>query len=218
MRVLLLPSFPSATFPLLCTLDRTPSPIVNANYNAAHPVPIENIKELRSGPSARYYREQFNFSTSYESRWLTIIYVLEGRYKTWHVIAPTRDVFMMWDVTLRRLFGVRQELMSGLGNGDLREAVWERQYWKGAEEGAGAGGGGNGGNGGNGGENGNGGGAGDQRLSFEDVERLCKRLNINPSKEDLLRRFQVSASSFYLVLYSLSCILRLRSLLACERV
>lgn len=84
--------------------------------------------------------------------------------------------------------------MSGLGNGDLREAVWERQVWRGAEgmgEGGTWGGGGQGGNGGGGGQGGNGEG-GDQRLRFEDVEMLCKRLNINPSKDDLLRRFQVS--------------------------
>lgn len=95
--------------------------------------------------------------------------------------------------------------MRGLGNADLREAVWERQYWRSAEGvgvggggGNGSGGGGAGGNGsggggsGGGGAGGGGGGNGDQRLSFEDAEKLCKRLNINPSKEDLLRRFQVS--------------------------
>ncbi|EIM87228.1 uncharacterized protein STEHIDRAFT_146709 [Stereum hirsutum FP-91666 SS1] len=144
-------------------------------------IPIETIKELRSGSEARYYLSQFNFSSAYESRWLTIIYVLEGKYKTWHVIAPTREVFGMWDVTLRRLLGVRRELMSGLGNGDLREQVWERQVWRGAE-GMGEGGTWGGGT--------VGGGEADQRLRFEDVEMLCKRLNINPSKDDLLRRFQ----------------------------
>jgi len=130
-------------------------------------VPIENIKELRSGADARYYREQFHLSQEFESRWLTIIYVLDGQYKTLHVVAPSRDDFQMWDITLRKLYAVRQELMSGPGNIDLREAVWEKQYWTGADDGA------------------------DQRLYFEDVEKLCKRLNINPSQEDLLRRFQV---------------------------
>ncbi|KAI0309355.1 PLC-like phosphodiesterase [Amylostereum chailletii] len=128
-------------------------------------IPIENIKELPSGADARYYREQFQLAREYEARWLTIIYTLEGTYKTLHVVAPSADVFQMWDGTLRRLYAVRQALMSGLGHVEMREAVWEKQYWKGAEE-------------------------GDQRLYFDDVERLCKRLNINPSREDLLRRFQ----------------------------
>lgn len=81
--------------------------------------------------------------------------------------------------------------MSGLGNGDLREAVWERQVWRGAE-GMGEGGTWGGGT--------VGGGEADQRLRFEDVEMLCKRLNINPSKDDLLRRFQVRIFLLFLFL------------------
>ncbi|OBZ76452.1 1-phosphatidylinositol 4,5-bisphosphate phosphodiesterase delta-4 [Grifola frondosa] len=107
-------------------------------------IPIETIKELREGVDARYYRQQFQLAQEYEDRWLTI----------------------MWDVTLRRLYAIRQKLMSGLGHTDMRQAVWEKQFWKGADEEA------------------------DQRLDFDDVERMCRRLNINPSREDLLRRFK----------------------------
>lgn len=130
-------------------------------------VPIENIKELRSGADARYYRELFQLSQDYESRWLTIVYVLDGGYKTLHLIAPTKDVFQIWDITLRKLYDIRQQLMSGLGSVEMRQTVWEKQFWAGADEGA------------------------DQKLNFEDVEKLCRRLNINPSREDLLRRFKV---------------------------
>ncbi|KAH9931556.1 PLC-like phosphodiesterase [Fomitopsis serialis] len=126
---------------------------------------IENIKELREGADARYYREQFQISPSFEDRWLTIVYVLDGRYKTLHLLAATRDVFQMWDLTLRRLYAIRQKLMSGLGHTEVRQAVWEKQFWKG-ESGT------------------------DQRLEFEEVERMCRRLNINPSRDDLLRRFK----------------------------
>ena len=131
------------------------------------PVPIENIKELRCGADARYYRSQFQLSQEYEDRWLTIVYVLDGGYKTLHMIAASRDVFQMWDVTLRRVFAIRQQLMSGLGGAAMTEAVGEKQFWKGADD------------------------EQDQRLDFDDVERLCRRLNINPSKEDLMRRFKV---------------------------
>ena len=130
-------------------------------------VPIENIKELREGQDARYYREQFQLAQEYEDKWLTIVYVLDGGYKTLHLIAATRDIFQMWDVTLRRLYTIRQELMSGLSSADTRQAVWEKQFWKGADD------------------------EQDQRLDFDDVERLRRRLNINPSKEDLMRRFKV---------------------------
>jgi phosphatidylinositol phospholipase C delta len=129
-------------------------------------IPIENIKELRSASDARYYREQFQLAQEYEDRWLTIIYIMDGGYKTLHLIASTKDIFQMWDITLRKLYSIRQELMSGVGNIEMRQAVWEKQYWKGADEGK------------------------DQRLSFEEMEKLCKRLNINSSSDTLLRLFK----------------------------
>ncbi|KAI0657617.1 1-phosphatidylinositol-4,5-bisphosphate phosphodiesterase 1 [Cubamyces menziesii] len=129
-------------------------------------IPIENIKELRKGTDARYYREQFQLAQEYEDKWLTIVYVLDGGYKTLHLIAATREIFQLWDMTLNRLYAIRQQLMNGLGSSDMRQAVWEKQLWKGADD------------------------EQDQRLDFDDVERLCRRLNINPSREDLLRRFQ----------------------------
>jgi phosphatidylinositol phospholipase C delta len=133
----------------------------------APPVPIENIRELRTGADARFNRQQFQISQEYEPRWITIIYTLDGRWKTLHAIAPSTDVFQMWDTTMRQLYGVRKALMAGTDHADLRETLWERQCWKGADEQA------------------------DQRLYFEDVEKLCKRLSISPSKDDLMRRFQV---------------------------
>jgi len=58
--------------------------------------------------------------------------------------------------------------MRGLGNVELRQAVWERQYWKGADV------------------------EGDQKLDFDNVERLCKRLNVNSPTGELTRLFKVS--------------------------
>lgn len=130
-------------------------------------VPIEAIKEIRTGADARYYREQFQLSHDCESRWLTLTYIVDGDYKTLHAIAPTPDVFRMWESTLRRLYDVRKALMSGLGNIEMREEVWARQYWSGADE------------------------EKDERLDFDDVERMCRRLNINSPKEELMRLFKV---------------------------
>ncbi|KAI0701985.1 PLC-like phosphodiesterase [Cytidiella melzeri] len=133
-------------------------------------IPIETIKEIRTGADARYYREQFQLASDYEDRWLTLVYVLDGSYKTLHLIAATRDVFQMWDTTIRALYDIRKQLMSGLGHGAMRQAVWEKQFWKGADE------------------------EKDQRLDFDDVERMCRRLNINPSRDDLMRRFKSADS------------------------
>ena len=130
-------------------------------------VPIESIKEIRTGSDARYYREQFQLASSYEDRWFTLVYTLDSEYKTLHLIAATREIFQMWDGAVRRLYDVRRQLMSGLGHGAMRQAVWEKQIWKGAD------------------------GQSDSRLDFDEVERMCRRLNITPSRDDLFRRFKV---------------------------
>ncbi|KAF8184702.1 1-phosphatidylinositol-4,5-bisphosphate phosphodiesterase 1 [Pholiota molesta] len=128
-------------------------------------VPIECIKELRLGTDARYYRLQFKSPEDYEDRWITIIYIVDGTYKTLHLVAETRDVFQQWSLALQKLYAIRQGLMSGLGNFETRQSVWERQYWKGADE------------------------EGDQVLDFEDVERLCKRLNVSKTTVELKKLF-----------------------------
>lgn len=133
-------------------------------------VPIETIREMRFGADARYDREQFQISQQYEPRWITLIYILDGNYKTLHLIAPTQDVFNMWNVTLQQLHAIRQELMTGLGNVEMRQALWEKHYWKGADE------------------------EKDQKLEFSEVEKLCRRLNINSSSDDLRRLFKVLRS------------------------
>ncbi|KAG1721258.1 PLC-like phosphodiesterase [Suillus paluster] len=129
-------------------------------------IPIENIKELRFSSEARYYRQQFQLAQDYEDRWITIIYILSGAYKTLHLISSTKDVFRMWDITLRKLYAIRQELMTGLGHEEIRHAMWEKQYWTAADE------------------------SGDQKLHFDEVEKLCRRLNINTSTEELKRLFK----------------------------
>ncbi|KAJ2933007.1 hypothetical protein H1R20_g4087, partial [Candolleomyces eurysporus] len=129
-------------------------------------VPIECIKELRSGADAHYYRTQFEFPAEAESRWITIIYILNGTYKTLHILADTYDAFKAWDTSLRKLYAVRQGLAAGVGNNEMRQAVWDRQYWKGADE------------------------EGDQKLDFDDVERLCKRLHANLKSSEIRNFFE----------------------------
>jgi hypothetical protein len=92
-------------------------------------VPIKTIKELRSTSDARYYREQFQLAQEYEDRWLTIVYIIEGNYKTLHLIASSKDIFQIWDSAFRKLYSIRQELMGGLGNVEMSvgETVLERR-------------------------------------------------------------------------------------------
>ncbi|KIY53891.1 PLC-like phosphodiesterase [Fistulina hepatica ATCC 64428] len=129
-------------------------------------VPIEAIKELRSGSDSRYYRELYKFPPSAEDRWITVIYILDGKYKTIHLVADTPDVFKLWDSTLRKLYEIRQGLMSGLGNVETRQAVWERQYWKDSDE------------------------QGDNRLEYNEVQRMCLKLGVKLPAEDLQKHFK----------------------------
>ena len=102
---------------------------------------------------------------------MTIIYILDGAYKTLHMVAENGDVFQLWSAALQKLYTIRQGLMAGLGNVEMRQNVWERQYWTGADE------------------------EGDQVLDFDDVERLCQRLNVNITTADLTKLFKVCVLS-----------------------
>ena len=82
------------------------------------------------------------------------------------------ETFLMWDRTLRDLYNIRKELMRGLGNGEMRQAIWEKQYWKAADE------------------------EPDHKLSFSEIESLCRKLNINSNRDDLLRLFKACFSLF----------------------
>ena len=61
--------------------------------------------------------------------------------------------------------------MRGLGNGEMRQALWEKHYWTGA----------------------------DDKLTFDQVEKLCRRLNIHSNHEDLFNLFKV----FHYILFFL---------------
>ena len=130
-------------------------------------VPIEVIKELRTGPEGSYYRKHFSLPPSYDERWITIIYIRDGDYKTVHFVAPTLDTFRLWDTSLRRLHSVRQGLMQGLGNLEVREQLWERMYWKDTDT------------------------SGDKKLDVHELKKLCLRLGVNLRKAELEVLFKV---------------------------
>ena len=92
---------------------------------------------------------------------------MDNNYKTLHLIATTKAVFEMWETTLRQLHAIRQELMTGLGNLEMRQTLWEKQYWKGADQ------------------------DGDEKLEFSDVQSLCLRLNLHYTEEELRKLFKV---------------------------
>ncbi|KAJ7802523.1 PLC-like phosphodiesterase [Mycena olivaceomarginata] len=129
-------------------------------------IPVEAVRELRTGADAKSYREQFQPpNTDYEDRWLTVIYIVSSMYKTMHLLAPTKEVMDTWTTALRRLYAVQTDLMGGLSQGEMLEAVWERHYWNG------------------------------RGFTFEDIEKLCKRLNVSKTEDELRRLFQRADSN-----------------------
>jgi hypothetical protein len=144
-------------------------------------VPIEAIKEIRTADDTNYYRIQFKQSEDLKDRWITVIYILDGTYKTLHVIAETHDSCKLWTDALCKLLTIRQGLVSGFVNFSVRQGVWERQYFKGSDK------------------------SGDQVLDFEEIKHLCRRLSANLTTSELEKRFKVSSSitSSVLILHRL---------------
>jgi phosphatidylinositol phospholipase C delta len=136
-------------------------------------VPLEYIKELRTGPEARYYREQFGVSYTHESCWMSIVYMYDGEYKTLHLLATTKDLFRLWEDSIRKLMAVRKEMLMGLSDGAVREEVWARQHWADADS-----------------ED------RDERLAFDEVEKMCRKMNVNASKDKLKSLFTVRIDHF----------------------
>lgn len=96
------------------------------------------------------------------------MYVLNNTYKTLHLLAPTRDMFLMWHRTVEKLYTIRLGLIDGnLDHNELRETLWEKQYWKAADTGK------------------------DQSLNLDEVKSMCVRLNIDFPKEEVERLFKV---------------------------
>jgi phosphatidylinositol phospholipase C delta len=97
---------------------------------------------------------------------------LDGEYKTLHIVPDTADICKLYKDAIEKLLAIRQGLMEMSVNSEVRQDVWERQYFKGADV------------------------QGDQVLDFDDVRRLCLRLNVNLTNQELVRLFKVRTVVF----------------------
>jgi phosphatidylinositol phospholipase C delta len=93
---------------------------------------------------------------------------MDAGYKTLHLISHDVDKHQMLDITLRKLQAIREGLKDGSGSLEMRQAIWEKQYWKSSDE------------------------EKDRNLNFRDVEKMCHRLNLDPPRADLKRRFDAA--------------------------
>ncbi|KAF3940711.1 hypothetical protein ABW19_dt0202772 [Dactylella cylindrospora] len=135
---------------------------------------VDDVKEIRTGENARNYREDFQVSSEFEDRWITIIYsehAENGRLRTLHLVAPTAELFQLWTKTLESLLNYRTELMASLAtHGDrVLGSHWKREISSQLTSSSAE--------------------TKDEKLSFEEVERLCRRLQVNCSRQYLRSRF-----------------------------
>ncbi|GJJ77849.1 phosphatidylinositol phospholipase C, delta [Entomortierella parvispora] len=126
---------------------------------------VEQIKELRKGRAARMYREQLRVKPEHEERWLTIIYSAQGKYKALHLVAPTKDTYQDWIMAVEKMWSVKREDVEGLPQLQRRTNQWLKEHWMDADKNV------------------------DSKLGYEEVVRLCHRLNINFSRKEIRLRF-----------------------------
>ncbi|KAF8475971.1 PLC-like phosphodiesterase [Kalaharituber pfeilii] len=130
---------------------------------------VDDVKEIRVGADARNYREEFKVAESREDLWFTIIYAEHeenGKLKALHLIAPDNESFVLWTTTLEKVLKYRTEFMSGLAvQGDkFVSEHWRNEFASRPNE-------------------------KEERLSFDRVERLCRRLHVNCSRRFLRKKF-----------------------------
>ncbi len=137
---------------------------------------IDDLREIRKGADARNYREEFGVPAEYEDLWFTIIYTDQERskgrpFKTIHLIAPNEHFFELWTTTLENISKFRSDIMAGLaGSGDKSiKAHWRREMEKlfGATPHA----------------------VEEEKMNLEGVEKLCRNLHINCSKNLIRAQF-----------------------------
>lgn len=134
---------------------------------------VDDVKEIRVGADARNYREEFSISGDMEELWFTIIYAEHeenGKLKALHLIAPDKESFTLWTSTLDKVLKYRTEFMSGLAvQGDkFVSEHWRNEFAAKSSPNK------------------------EEKLSFDRVERLCRRLHVNCSRRFLRQKFNVA--------------------------
>jgi phosphatidylinositol phospholipase C delta len=136
---------------------------------------VDDMQYVRTGANARNYREELQVSSDEEDRWITIIYMdhdQNGKLKLLHVIAPTAELFTLWTTTLEAINKYRTEMMAGLAMQGRKfvDAHW-RNYMANRPASSTQP-------------------AKVDRLSFADVERLCRGIHVNCSRRLLRDKFK----------------------------
>lgn len=138
---------------------------------------VDDIKAIHSTNDARHYREQLQIPSSYEPRWLTVVYASGTKLKALHLVSSTVEEHQLWYKTLKKLRQHRKEVTGGLAFLMSPERKFNpeksvraiRRYWREASC------------------------AGEEatEVGFTEVEQLCWKLNVHLSSKYLKEKFDV---------------------------
>lgn len=135
---------------------------------------IDDVREIRSGPEAKHYREEFGYEDA-EPYWFTIVYSdtsrSKGKIKAMHLIAQDAGTIKLWTRTLDTVSRSRIDMMAGLLGFAEKSAklVWQREMKKrfGGSEHL----------------------EGDEVMDLPGIIELCRSLHINCSEETFRNYF-----------------------------
>ncbi|KAA8911806.1 hypothetical protein TRICI_003703 [Trichomonascus ciferrii] len=124
---------------------------------------VDKIFQIRTADDAKNYREELKVSSTLSSKWASIIYTdNDSKLKALHILGINQEEFDLFIKVLRKLVKYRQDLMSGLA---MPGEKFVNVHWSRFVD-------------------------SQERLSFETVEKLTKRLHINCSKAFLEEKFR----------------------------
>ncbi|KDQ32544.1 hypothetical protein PLEOSDRAFT_1034074 [Pleurotus ostreatus PC15] len=130
----------------------------------ARVIPIEAIREIRMGADAmaslakgKPLEDDHDLASP-----------MAATFPLVHTPITDVDLCQLFCDTLRKLHAVRLELMNGLGNIAVREAMWERIVWKEGDVGS----------------------SDDLRMEWMEVLALCTKLNVSMGREELMNLFK----------------------------
>jgi phosphatidylinositol phospholipase C delta len=130
---------------------------------------IDEIREIRSGPEAKHYREECGQSEQLAPLWFTIVYTdttrSKGKIRLMHLAAPDLAIFDLWTHTLDSVSRNRIDMMAGLmGFADKSaKLVWQRAMKKRGDA--------------------------EESLDFPRTAELCRSLHINCTENTLRAYF-----------------------------
>lgn len=142
------------------------SGLISWDSKLSHRLRVDNIIEIRVDEDARNYREGYKVSSEYANQWASIMYRNDNnKLKSLHVVGLNKNDFDLFIGTLKKLVKYRQDLMSGFAMpGDRFVNVHWFRLDKDEKE----------------------------RLSFDDVFKMTKKLHINCSRDFLQQKFDES--------------------------